>query len=142
MEEKIVVVFRATGDAPILKNNKVKVRGATANEFIPRSATRVVYTPSRDTTSMCRAPGPAPPPHQKPLRGQFTALSPPPPQISGEKPFREVVAFLNKSLGISIFAYLNGAFAPSLDELVGVLSKSHGVSGQLIVNYASTPAWG
>ena len=108
-----------------------------------REAPRVWSTHRPGIPPRCAGPrAQPPPPHQKPLRGQFTALSPPLPQISGEKPFREVVAFLNKSLGISIFAYLNGAFAPSLDELVGVLSKSHGVSGQLIVNYASTPAWG
>lgn len=64
-------------------------------------------------------------------------------QIAPEKPFRDVVAYLSKSLSSpSIFAYLNGSFAPSLDEGVGTLLRSHGVANQLVVNYACTPAWG
>lgn len=64
-------------------------------------------------------------------------------QIAGDRPFRDVVSFVSQQLGrTSVFAYLNTAFAPSLDESVGVLHRAYAVNNQLIVNYACAPAWG
>ena len=34
MDEKVIVVFKATGDAPILKNSKVKVPRAHASRAL------------------------------------------------------------------------------------------------------------
>jgi ubiquitin-like protein ATG12 len=84
---KVVVLFKATGDAPILKQNKFK--------------------------------------------------------ISAHEKFEKVVSFLGTQLGKKhIFVYLNSAFTPRYDETVANLYEWHGVEGKLVVNYATTPAWG
>ena len=84
---KVVVLLKATGDAPILKQNKFK--------------------------------------------------------ISAHEKFEKVVSFLGAQLGKKqIFVYLNSAFTPRYDETVANLYEWHGVEGKLVVNYATTPAWG
>ena len=84
---KVVVLLKATGDAPILKQNKFK--------------------------------------------------------ISAHEKFEKVVSFLGTQLGKKqIFAYLNSAFTPRYDETVAKLYEWYGVEGKLVVNYATTPAWG
>lgn len=41
-----------------------------------------------------------------------------------------------------VFLYLHQSFCPSLEETVGALYKAYGSEGKLVVNYATTPAWG
>lgn len=42
----------------------------------------------------------------------------------------------------SLFVYVNGAFAPTPDQLVGDLHRCFAVDGVLVLNYSTTPAWG
>ena len=107
----VVVLLKATGDAPILKQSKFKV--------------------------------------------------------GVEERFTFVVDFLRKQLKAeSVFTYLNSAFVPALDEKIGILhqvsarrcrcgprgGEARGTDGlpaqlyatenKLVINYATTPAWG
>ncbi|GJW92561.1 ubiquitin-like protein ATG12 [Tanacetum coccineum] len=40
------------------------------------------------------------------------------------------------------FVYVNSAFSPSPDQLVNDLYDNFGFDGKLVVNYASSMAWG
>ncbi|KAJ3169557.1 hypothetical protein HDU88_000748 [Geranomyces variabilis] len=87
---KVVVRFRATGNAPILKQNFYK--------------------------------------------------------ITASQKFQTVISFLKKELHYkqqqSLFLYVNAAFAPAPDEIVGNLHKCFATDGNLIINYSTTAAWG
>ncbi|KAG8667551.1 Ubiquitin-like protein [Fusarium poae] len=68
-------------------------------------------------------------------------------KISSTRRFEEVVRYLRKKLRCketdSVFLYVNSAFAPSLDEVVGNLHQCFKNShGQLVVAYSLTPAFG
>ncbi|VUC35550.1 unnamed protein product [Clonostachys rosea] len=68
-------------------------------------------------------------------------------KITSTRKFEEVVRFLRKKLRCkdtdSVFLYINSAFAPSLDEVVGNLHQCFkDAQGQLIVAYSITPAFG
>jgi ubiquitin-like protein ATG12 len=68
-------------------------------------------------------------------------------KISATRRFEEVVRYLRKKLRCketdSVFLYVNSAFAPSLDEVVGNLHQCFKNShGQLVVAYSLTPAFG
>ena len=104
----MVVLLKATGDAPILKQSKFKV--------------------------------------------------------GVEERFTFVVDFLRKQLKAeSVFTYLNSAFVPALDEKIGILhqvsargrrcgprgggadglpAQLYATENKLVINYATTPAWG
>eukprot|EP00850_Spirogloea_muscicola_P020285 SM000211S06655 [mRNA] locus=s211:122898:124147:- [translate_table: standard] len=83
----VVILFRATGDAPILKQAKFK--------------------------------------------------------IAASERFAKVVDFLLRQLHRdTLFVYVNSAFAPSPDELIADLFNNFAVDGKLVVNYASSQAWG
>ncbi|KAM3509068.1 hypothetical protein MY11210_006484 [Beauveria gryllotalpidicola] len=68
-------------------------------------------------------------------------------KISAARRFEEVVRYLRRKLRCvetdSVFLYVNSAFAPSLDEVVGNLHQCF-KSGQdqLVVAYSMTPAFG
>ncbi|KAM0668922.1 hypothetical protein ACQRIT_003829 [Beauveria bassiana] len=68
-------------------------------------------------------------------------------KISATRRFEEVVRYLRRKLRCaetdSVFLYVNSAFAPSLDEVVGNLHQCF-KSGQdqLVVAYSMTPAFG
>ncbi|KAJ3021481.1 hypothetical protein HKX48_008415 [Thoreauomyces humboldtii] len=87
---KVVVRFRATGNAPILKQNFYK--------------------------------------------------------ITASQKFQTVISFLKKELDYkaqdSLFLYVNSAFAPAPDEIVGNLHKCFATDGNLTINYSTTAAWG
>ncbi|KAL1933179.1 hypothetical protein VTP01DRAFT_8857 [Rhizomucor pusillus] len=87
---KVIVRFKATGNAPILKQNFYK--------------------------------------------------------ITASHKFQTVIQFLRKELRYQgsdpLFLYINSAFAPAPDEIVGNLFKSFNTDGQLIINYCTTAAWG
>ncbi|KAI8928053.1 ubiquitin-like autophagy protein Apg12-domain-containing protein [Entophlyctis helioformis] len=67
-------------------------------------------------------------------------------KISTGSRFDKVILFLRKELGYrshdSLFVYVNSAFAPAPDEVIGNLVRACAVDGSLIVNYSTTPAWG
>ncbi|KAH7151817.1 ubiquitin-like autophagy protein Apg12-domain-containing protein [Dactylonectria estremocensis] len=68
-------------------------------------------------------------------------------KISAERKFEEVVRYLRRKLRCqntdSVFLYVNSAFAPSLDEVIGNLHQCFkNSSNQLIVAYSLTPAFG
>ncbi|RYO85625.1 hypothetical protein DL763_007034 [Monosporascus cannonballus] len=68
-------------------------------------------------------------------------------KISAAQRFEAVVAHLRKALRLGdadgLFLYINSAFAPALDEVVGNLHRCFKDSNdQLIVVYSITPAFG
>ncbi|KAI1458746.1 ubiquitin-like autophagy protein Apg12 [Annulohypoxylon moriforme] len=68
-------------------------------------------------------------------------------RVSATQKFETVVASLRKFLQLSptdgLFLYVNSAFAPALDEIVGNLHRCFKDSNdQLIVSYSITPAFG
>ncbi|KAJ0264010.1 Ubiquitin-like protein ATG12B [Hirschfeldia incana] len=64
-------------------------------------------------------------------------------KISGSEKFAKVIDFLGKQLhSDSVFVYVNSAFSPNPDELVIDLFNNFGIGGKLVVNYASSMAWG
>jgi ubiquitin-like protein ATG12 len=68
-------------------------------------------------------------------------------RINSTQKFEAVVAYLRRILRVkdtdSVFLYVNSAFAPSLDEIVGNLHRCFKNSNdQLVVSYSLTPAFG
>ncbi|KOS23016.1 Ubiquitin-like protein ATG12 [Escovopsis weberi] len=68
-------------------------------------------------------------------------------KISAGRRFEEVVRYLRRKLRCgerdSVFLYVNQAFAPSLDEVVGNLHQCFkNAQDQLVVAYSMTPAFG
>ncbi|XP_064973064.1 ubiquitin-like protein ATG12 isoform X2 [Musa acuminata AAA Group] len=64
-------------------------------------------------------------------------------QISGSDKFSKVIEFLRRQLHRdTLFVYINSAFSPNPDELVIDLYNNFGFDGKLVVNYASSMAWG
>ncbi|KIV91986.1 hypothetical protein, variant 2 [Exophiala mesophila] len=67
-------------------------------------------------------------------------------KISASSRFSVVLNFLRKKVGTKdgdgLFLYVNNVFAPGLDEGVGNLYRCFKVDDQLIVSYATTPAFG
>lgn len=99
------------------------------------------------------ASGAAAPPTERKVVVRFKAVGSAPPlaqdvcKISAARRFEEVVRYLRRKLRCrdtdSVFLYVNSAFAPSLDEVVGNLHQCF-KSGQdqLVVAYSMTPAFG
>ncbi|EQL00409.1 hypothetical protein G6O67_008296 [Ophiocordyceps sinensis] len=68
-------------------------------------------------------------------------------KITATRRFEEVVRYLRRKLRCgdtdSVFLYVNSAFAPSLDEVVGNLHQCFkNAQDQLVVAYSITPAFG
>ncbi|KAJ7485363.1 ubiquitin-like autophagy protein Apg12-domain-containing protein [Mycena latifolia] len=71
-------------------------------------------------------------------------------RLAAASPFEVVVRNLRKKLGLKpqdpLCVYINFAFAPAPDEVLGNLYNSFGTqvgaTRQLVVHYSSTPAWG
>ncbi|KAI1817325.1 APG12-domain-containing protein [Poronia punctata] len=68
-------------------------------------------------------------------------------KISSSQKFEAIVSFLRKTLGVGgaegLFLYVNSAFAPALDEIVGNLHRCFKDSNDhLVVAYSMTPAFG
>ncbi|KAK8037985.1 ubiquitin-like autophagy protein Apg12 [Apiospora phragmitis] len=68
-------------------------------------------------------------------------------KISAAQKFEAVVSHLRKALRVAptegLFLYVNSAFAPALDEVVGNLHRCFkDSSDQLVVAYSMTPAFG
>nr|GEW68417.1 ubiquitin-like protein Atg12 [Tanacetum cinerariifolium] len=63
--------------------------------------------------------------------------------IAGTDKFSKVIDFLRRQLHReTLFVYVNSAFSPSPDQLVNDLYDNFGFDGKLVVNYASSMAWG
>ncbi|KAI9101181.1 ubiquitin-like autophagy protein Apg12-domain-containing protein [Phlyctochytrium arcticum] len=67
-------------------------------------------------------------------------------KITAAQKFQTVINFLRKELKYKsqdpLFLYVNSAFSPAPDEIVGNLFKCFGTDGNLIINYSTTAAWG
>ncbi|XP_074558237.1 ubiquitin-like protein ATG12 [Curcuma longa] len=64
-------------------------------------------------------------------------------KISGSDKFSKVIEFLRRQLHRdTLFVYINSSFSPNPDELVIDLYNSFGFDSKLVVNYASSMAWG
>ncbi|PWA80958.1 Ubiquitin-like protein Atg12 [Artemisia annua] len=64
-------------------------------------------------------------------------------KIAGTDKFSKVIDFLRRQLHReTLFVYVNSAFSPSPDQLVNDLYDNFGFDGKLVVNYASSMAWG
>ena len=70
-------------------------------------------------------------------------------QISADQRFSAVVAFLRKMLkmrnndnGSSLFLYVQSAFVPSHEELIGDLRDCFSVQDELVIHYSLQEAWG
>lgn len=66
--------------------------------------------------------------------------------VSGSEPFHAVATFLSKQLALPqterLFLYCDSAFSPLPTEPVGHLYACFGRSGELVVNYSTTGAYG
>uniref|UniRef100_A0A6U2ITK3 Ubiquitin-like protein ATG12 n=1 Tax=Pseudictyota dubia TaxID=2749911 RepID=A0A6U2ITK3_9STRA len=68
--------------------------------------------------------------------------------VASDQRFAFVASFLRRMLklgtdsGDSLFLYVNSAFVPSPDELLGDLNECFSVRGELVVHYALQEAWG
>ncbi|KAL3901125.1 MAG: hypothetical protein SGCHY_000845 [Lobulomycetales sp.] len=66
-------------------------------------------------------------------------------KVKADEPFQVVMSYLRKQLrvrsGDGLYLYVNAAFAPSPDELVGNLYRCFG-NKKLVVHYSQTPAYG
>ena len=67
-------------------------------------------------------------------------------QISAHQPFAAVTAFLRKMLkltdGASLFLYIQSAFVPGPEEIIGDIQKSFSVRDELVIHYSIQEAWG
>uniref|UniRef100_A0A453R226 Ubiquitin-like protein ATG12 n=1 Tax=Aegilops tauschii subsp. strangulata TaxID=200361 RepID=A0A453R226_AEGTS len=64
-------------------------------------------------------------------------------RIGGNEKFARVIEFLRRQIHQdTVFLYVNSAFSPNPDELISDLYNNFGIDGQLVVNYASSMAWG
>eukprot|EP00940_MAST-03C_sp_MAST-3C-sp2_P002740 g2740.t1 len=67
-------------------------------------------------------------------------------KMKPDRAWSVVSSFLRKQLKLKttepLFTYVNSAFSPSPDQLVGNLFESFQINDELIVNYCRTNAWG
>lgn len=67
-------------------------------------------------------------------------------QISADQPFAAVTTFLRKMLkiseGASLFLYIQSAFVPSPEEIIGDIQKSFSVRDELLIHYSIQEAYG
>ena len=112
---KVVVSFKHTGDAPILKQTKFKVPADAPFQTI--------------TALLRRTLGLKP---QDPLVHLLHSKTHSEPALNACAPTPSTRQFL----------YCNSAFAPPPDELVSDVAQCFHVEGVLVLNYCCTPAWG
>ncbi|KAL5199914.1 hypothetical protein ABZP36_021117 [Zizania latifolia] len=64
-------------------------------------------------------------------------------KIGGNEKFLKIIEFHCRQIHQdTVFLHLNSAFSPNPDELIIDLYNNFGIDGQLVVNYASSMAWG
>ena len=127
-QNKVVVLFKATGDAPILKQQKFKARGEQACVTLGEALSPLLVAQINGSERFSKV--------VDFLRKQLQ---------------RESVVCLLSSVAASRlshsratrqFVYLRSAFVPCLDDTVASLFSAFGEDGKLVVHYANTPAWG
>ncbi|URE14445.1 Ubiquitin-like autophagy protein Apg12 [Musa troglodytarum] len=132
-DRKVVVHLRATGDAPILKQAKFK-----------NDVNRLDYDQDNDLfASLLHHRAGSFIQKHIPGRNLLKQIKLFCWQISGSDKFSKVIEFLCRQLHRdTLFVYINSAFSPNPDELVIDLYNNFGFDGKLVVNYASSMAWG
>ncbi|ELR12941.1 Autophagyrelated protein 12, putative [Acanthamoeba castellanii str. Neff] len=67
-------------------------------------------------------------------------------KLQAKASFQFIVDFLRKQLRCKptdpLFLFVNGAFQPNPEEVIADLFKCFHNSGQLVINYCTTAAWG
>ncbi|PTB64587.1 APG12-domain-containing protein [Trichoderma citrinoviride] len=127
--------------------------GAASPEIpLTLSASVMLADLPRDATAALASAGELFPAHSKVVVkfkavGSAPALQQDVCKISAGRKFEEVVRYLRRKLRCketdSVFLYVNSAFAPSLDEVVGNLHQCFkNAHDQLVVAYSITPAFG
>ena len=154
----VVIFFKQTGDAPILKQSRVKVGAGLARRGTHAVCRRRRRCHRRSTAHpalrlpCCRSAARSASPSSSTSCARSWAASKwcasaSHPTAPGAASAPSVVAVLPPPLPPLLplhlqFVYLNQSFSPSLDERVGVLYAAFAAEGRLIVNYALAPAWG
>ena len=110
---KVIVNFKHTGDAPILRTAKFKVPADAPFHTVTALLRKALGLQAQDPLVCAR------PPHACPL-----------PRSAQPRP------------NCRQFLYCNSAFAPPPDELVSDVAECFHVEGVLVLNYCLTPAWG
>ncbi|KAG5980125.1 Ubiquitin-like protein [Claviceps digitariae] len=119
---------------------------------LPRDATAALASVGTSTSITTTTTGGSPFPQDKVVVrfkpvGSAPSLAQELCKITATRRFEEVVRYLRRKLRCgerdSVFLYVNSAFAPSLDEVVGNLHQCFkNAQDQLIVAYSMTPAFG
>ncbi|UKZ59754.1 uncharacterized protein TrAtP1_001051 [Trichoderma atroviride] len=133
-------------------NNSNRDSGAASPEIpLTLSASVVLADLPRDATAALASAGGFPATSKVVVKfkavGSAPALQQDVCKISAARKFEEVVRYLRRKLRCkdtdSVFLYVNSAFAPSLDEVVGNLHQCFkNAHDQLVVAYSITPAFG
>ena len=110
---KVIVNFKHTGDAPILRTAKFKVPADAPFHTVTALLRKALGLQAQDPLVCAR------PPHACPL-----------PRSAQPRP------------NCRQFLYCNSAFAPPPDEVVRDVAQCFHVEGVLVLNYCLTPAWG
>mmetsp|Transcript_5072 Transcript_5072/g.5697 ORF Transcript_5072/g.5697 Transcript_5072/m.5697 type:complete len:116 (+) Transcript_5072:138-485(+) len=65
-------------------------------------------------------------------------------RVSGKDRFLKLIDYLQKATSATngLFIYINSAFSPTPDQIIGDIYESFKIGEELIVNYALTEAWG
>ena len=112
---KVVVSFKHTGDAPILRTTKFKVPADAPFQTVTALLRKALGLQAQDPLVCAR------PPHACPALLHYAPLT-------HSRHWQ--------------FLYCNSAFAPPPDELVSDVAECFHVEGVLVLNYCLTPAWG
>ncbi|KAK8034558.1 hypothetical protein PG993_009553 [Apiospora rasikravindrae] len=135
---------RNSGNSPSPPPSPILDRPASPELPLTMTASAVLTALPRDASSALASAGDQLEQPEK-VVVRFKAVGSAP-QLSREK-FEAVVAHLRKALRVAptegLFLYVNSAFAPALDEVVGNLHRCFkDSSDQLVVVYSMTPAFG
>jgi len=122
------VWLRATGDAPILKQQRYKVG---SNERFSKVVDLLRERLKKESLVSCFFV----------FFPSFLFFST---STSTSSSLSLFFSFFFLFSFLSQFVYVKESFAPSLDERIGVLALAYGSEGgtKLTLNYSTTPAWG
>jgi ubiquitin-like protein ATG12 len=130
-KDKVVVLFKATGDAPILKQQKFKARGERACVTLGEFEEPLSPLSWRRSTAASASP-----------RWWTFCVSSYSARAWCACSLAQKACTLSHSRATRQFVYLRSAFVPCLDDTVASLFSAFGEEGKLVVHYANTPAWG
>lgn len=165
----VIVLFKQTGDAPILKQNRVKVRGKLCCSIASAAETAAAAAAASTPLHLflhSRSAGKSRLPKLSNSCGASWArikwcadaccafanleaghipLKRPPWFSHADACFLMLCKASVRRITSALppqFVYLKEAFSPALEERICVLYEAFGVDGRLVVNYATVPAWG